>query len=75
MQQYVFLSESRKRKAKNWEENDFYDSDDDIFLDRTGDIERKRKLRMQRLGKSKAKQVQTYDSIVSSFTLTCSSNS
>lgn len=32
----IFLLESRKHKEKNWEENDFYDSDEDSFLDRTG---------------------------------------
>jgi hypothetical protein len=26
-----------KRQVKNWEENEFYDSDEDTFLDRTGD--------------------------------------
>lgn len=30
----VFVA--RKRKLKSWEENDYYDSDDDTFLDRTG---------------------------------------
>lgn len=33
----VFFSlEGKKHKEKNWEENDFYDSDEDSFLDRTG---------------------------------------
>ena len=32
---HLFL-ESRKHKDKNWEENDYYDSDEDNFLDRTG---------------------------------------
>lgn len=32
----VSHAESRKHKEKNWEENDFYDSDEDNFLDRTG---------------------------------------
>ena len=27
----------RQRLSKNWEENDYYDSDEDSFLDRTGD--------------------------------------
>ena len=32
----LFSPESKKHKEKNWEENDFYDSDEDSFLDRTG---------------------------------------
>lgn len=52
---------SRKRKMKNWEENDYYDSDDDTFLDRTGSIEKKRENRM----KAKAVQsVETYESLL-----------
>lgn len=52
---------SRKRKAKNWEENDYYDSDDDTFLDRTGSIEKKRENRMKA---KTAQTVETYDSLV-----------
>ncbi|CAH1283512.1 unnamed protein product [Diabrotica balteata] len=53
--------ESRKRKAKNWEDNDYYDSDEDTYLDRTGTIEKKREKRMN----SKAPQkVETYESLV-----------
>lgn len=62
--QYFFISESRKRKAKNWEEEDFYDSDDDTFLDRTGAVEKKRQQRMYQAGKGE-EQVETYQSLVS----------
>ena len=27
---------AHKRKKRNWKENDYYDSDEDTFLDRTG---------------------------------------
>uniref|UniRef100_A0A8D0GJU3 FHA domain-containing protein n=1 Tax=Sphenodon punctatus TaxID=8508 RepID=A0A8D0GJU3_SPHPU len=54
---------SRKRKAKNWEEEDFYDSEDDTFLDRTGAVEKKRLNRMKKAGKIEEKP-ETYDSLV-----------
>lgn len=52
--------ESRKRKSKNWEENDYYDSDEDTFLDRTGTIEKKREKRMKT---SLTEKIETYDSL------------
>ena len=61
------LVEHHRRKVKEWEKEDFYDSDEDQYLDRTGDLDRKRKLRKQRIGvKSTSAQdsPQTYESLV-----------
>ena len=61
---FVSSAESRQRKQKNWADNDFYDSDDDTYLDRTGDVERKRDTRMKKFGRD-AQKALTYDAIVS----------
>ena len=55
-----------ERKVKKWEDDDFYDSDEDEFLDRTGDIEQKRKKRMKMAGLA-ADTVETYDSLTKKF--------
>ncbi|CAG5127386.1 unnamed protein product [Candidula unifasciata] len=56
--------ESRKRKQKKWEDDDFYDSDEDTFLDRTGTIEKKRFIRMKNAGKS---EPETYESLLEKY--------
>lgn len=58
------LLESRKRKLKNWEEDDYYDSDEDNFFDRTGELEAKRKQRMNQV-KKKEPVTDTYETLVS----------
>ncbi|EDV22213.1 uncharacterized protein TRIADDRAFT_64173 [Trichoplax adhaerens] len=55
-------SVSIKRKRKNWEDNDYYDSDEDNFLDRTGDLENKRIARMRRAGKI-TEEAETFQSL------------
>ena len=56
---------TQKRKKHDWAENDYYDSDEDTFLDRTGTVERKRQKRMQGHRKgSKSEPVDNYDSLV-----------
>ncbi|CAD1480159.1 unnamed protein product [Heterotrigona itama] len=55
--------EARKRKTRNWEAEDYYDSDEDNFLDRTGSVEKKREQRMRLAGKLEEK-TETYDSLL-----------
>ncbi|XP_071483000.1 kanadaptin-like [Diadema antillarum] len=54
--------ESKKRKAKDWAQDDYYDSDDDTYLDRTGIVEKKRKQRMKKAGVIEEK-AETFDSL------------
>ena len=54
-----------EKKVKRWEEDDFYASDEDEFLDRTGSIEQKRKQRMKMAGKVEATtNVETYETLM-----------
>ena len=64
----IFVSESRKRKPKDWADNDYYDSDDDTFLDRTGDIEKKREKRIKKANVKKETAL-TYNELVSIVTV------
>jgi len=52
-----------EKKVKRWEEDDFYASDEDEFLDRTGTIQRKRVQRMKMAGKVDDK-IETYETLM-----------
>jgi len=53
---------SLKRKMKDWEDKDYYSSDEDTYLDRTGSVEKKRNIRMTKAGKIETK-TETYESL------------
>ncbi len=55
--------ESKRQRKKRYDEDDYYSSDEDTFLDRTGAIERKRQARMKAAGKA-ADSVETFESLV-----------
>ncbi|KAL4711222.1 hypothetical protein ACJJTC_019063 [Scirpophaga incertulas] len=59
--------ESRKKKQRDWSADDYYDSDEDTFLDRTGSVEKKRQQRMKKLGameESNSDKALTYDDLL-----------
>ena len=66
--QNVFKARSKRDKL---EQNDFYDSDEDNFYDRTGDLENKRKKRkLATTGKQKKEKAISYDEIMENLNKT-----
>lgn len=62
-----FPTEGHQQRKREWAENDYYDSDEDDFLDRTGDIQRRRLKRMKASGSAGQEGgAETYDSLVRS---------
>jgi pSer/pThr/pTyr-binding forkhead associated (FHA) protein len=60
----------RKRIEKDWQTNDYYDSDDDTYLDRTGDVEKKRLKRIDKFSGGNdelEKKVLTFESLKNDF--------
>lgn len=60
--QFNNILEEKKSTMRDWEAADYYDSDEDNFLDRTGVIEKKRRKRMEMDGKLKTPKMR--DSLV-----------
>ncbi|XP_022697672.1 kanadaptin-like isoform X2 [Varroa jacobsoni] len=58
-----------KKNLKNWKEDDYYDSDEDEFFDRTGDLVTKREQRKARL-EHKGQTVETYESLKEKLAIT-----
>ncbi|XP_046975844.1 kanadaptin [Vanessa cardui] len=62
--------ESRRRKQRDWSADDYYDSDEDTFLDRTGSVEKKRRARMEKHGavEQEVSKPLTYDDLLKQIT-------
>uniref|UniRef100_A0A1I7VGJ7 FHA domain-containing protein n=1 Tax=Loa loa TaxID=7209 RepID=A0A1I7VGJ7_LOALO len=66
MHNILFRSNEARRKAKNLVDNDYYDSDEDTYLDRTGQIEKNREKRRQRALEAKGKmtmEIETFETL------------
>ncbi|VDK83460.1 unnamed protein product [Litomosoides sigmodontis] len=67
MHNLLFRSNEARRRAKNLMENDYYDSDEDTYFDRTGQIEKSREKRRQRALEAKGKvavEVETFETLM-----------
>ncbi|OWR53993.1 putative smad nuclear interacting protein [Danaus plexippus plexippus] len=60
--------ESRRKKQRDWSADDYYDSDDDTFLDRTGSVEKKRQARMEKNGLKDTEKPLTYEDLLKQIT-------
>ncbi|XP_045508795.1 kanadaptin [Colias croceus] len=62
--------ESRRRKQRDWSADDYYDSDEDTFLDRTGSVEKKRRQRMEKHGvvQGGSEKALTYEELLQQIT-------
>ncbi|CAG9576924.1 unnamed protein product [Danaus chrysippus] len=60
--------ESRRKKQRDWSADDYYDSDEDTFLDRTGSVEKKRQARMEKNGLKEAEKPLTYEDLLKQIT-------
>ncbi|VIO92051.1 FHA domain containing protein [Brugia malayi] len=66
MHNILFRSNEARRRAKNLVDNDYYDSDEDTYFDRTGQIETNREKRRQRALEAKGKmttEVETFETL------------
>ncbi|EJW84314.1 hypothetical protein WUBG_04777 [Wuchereria bancrofti] len=66
MHNILFRSNEARRRAKNLVDNDYYDSDEDTYFDRTGQIETNREKRRQRALEAKGKmttEIETFETL------------
>ncbi|OZC06483.1 FHA domain protein, partial [Onchocerca flexuosa] len=66
MHNLLFRTNETRRRAKNLADNDYYDSDEDTYFDRTGQIEKNREKRRQRALEAKGKvttEIETFETL------------